>query len=91
MIVRVTVIGVPDDEMSERVVAIVQPMEWNDAGEQLAQDLRSFTRAALGGLKCPRQFHFRQTLPREPTGKLLKRLLRAEYANPDNSPAQPDG
>jgi long-chain acyl-CoA synthetase len=87
----VAVIGAPDDEMGERVVAIVQPMEWNDAGEQLAQDLRSFTRAALGGLKCPRQFHFRQTLPREPTGKLLKRLLRAEYANPNNSSAQPDG
>jgi acyl-coenzyme A synthetase/AMP-(fatty) acid ligase len=75
----VAVIGAPDDEMGEKVVAIIQPVNWGDAGQGLSEELRIFARAALGGVKCPRQFDFRQMLPREPTGKLLKRLLRAEY------------
>jgi long-chain acyl-CoA synthetase len=75
----VAVIGAPDEEMGERVVAVVQPVNWTDAGTQLAEELRTFTRAALGGVKCPKQFHFRESLPREPTGKLMKRLLRDAY------------
>lgn len=75
----VAVFGVPDDEMGERVMAVVEPTEWRDAGDDLTEELQAYTRQALGGLKCPRQFDFRQTLPREPTGKLMKRLLRDEY------------
>jgi acyl-CoA synthetase (AMP-forming)/AMP-acid ligase II len=78
----VAVIGVPDEEMGEKVVAVIQPVNWTDAGTLLADELRAFTRNALGGVKCPRQFHFRESLPREPTGKLMKRLLRDEYRNP---------
>ena len=73
------VIGAPDEEMGERVIALIQPITWADAGTELAEELREFTRSALGGVKCPKQFHFRQSLPREPTGKLMKRLLRDEY------------
>ena len=73
------VIGGPDEEMGERVIALIQPVTWADAGTELAAELREFTRSALGGVKCPKQFHFRQSLPREPTGKLMKRLLRDEY------------
>ena len=79
----VAVIGAPDEDMGEKVVAIVQPANWADAGTLLADELRAFTRAALGGVKCPKQFHFRESLPREPTGKLMKRLLRDEYRKPD--------
>jgi len=75
----VAVIGAPDEEMGEKVVAVIQPVNWTDAGTLLAEELRTFTRNALGGVKCPRQFHFRESLPREPTGKLMKRLLRDEY------------
>jgi long-chain acyl-CoA synthetase len=75
------VIGAPDEEMGEKVVALIQPVAWADAGPELAEELRIFTRTALGGVKCPRQFHFRESLPREPTGKLMKRLLRDEYRN----------
>jgi long-chain acyl-CoA synthetase len=78
----VAVIGAPDEEMGEKVVAVVQPINWTDAGNLLAEELRAFTRAALGGVKCPKQFHFRETLPRESTGKLMKRLLREEYRKP---------
>jgi long-chain acyl-CoA synthetase len=74
----VAVIGAPDEEMGEKVVAIVQPLHWGDAGGAFAEELRTFARDALGSVKCPRQFHFRQSLPREPTGKLMKALLRQE-------------
>jgi long-chain acyl-CoA synthetase len=73
------VIGAPDEEMGEKVIALIQPLRWADAGPELAEELRVFTRAALGGVKCPKQFYFRESLPREPTGKLMKRLLRDEY------------
>jgi long-chain acyl-CoA synthetase len=78
-IADVAVIGAPDEEMGEKVVAIVQPEDWNDAGPALAEELRLFTRNQLGGLKCPRLFDFMEELPREPTGKLMKRLLRQRY------------
>ncbi len=79
LVADVAVIGAPDDEMGERVVAVVQPTTWGDAGPALAEELTRMARAHLGGVKTPRQVDFRQTLPREPTGKLLKRLIREDY------------
>ena|SRR5476651_1597338 len=76
----VVVIGAPDEEMGERVVAFVQSRPGVETGPDLAEALRRFVREGLGGIKCPQQFDFRATLPREPTGKLMKRLLKAEYA-----------
>jgi acyl-CoA synthetase (AMP-forming)/AMP-acid ligase II len=78
----VAVIGAPDEEMGEIVVAVVQPANWVDAGPLLAEELRSFAREGLGSVKCPKRFDFRASLPREPTGKLMKRLLRDEYRKP---------
>lgn len=75
----VAVIGAPDDEMGERVVAVVQPKTGVIITDELRERLRQFVREALGGVKCPQQFDFRTELPREPTGKLMKRLLKAEY------------
>ena len=49
------------------------------AGEALAAELIAFCRETLSSIKCPRQVDFRDELPREPTGKLLKRKLRDEY------------
>jgi long-chain acyl-CoA synthetase len=79
-VAEVAVIGAPDEEMGERLVAIVQPAEWSMAGDALADELREYTRDGLGPIKCPRQFDFRQSLPREPTGKLMKQPLREEYS-----------
>ena len=73
------VIGVPDAEMGERVVAVVQPLQWQDAGPAFAEELNLWMRGQLSGVKVPKQIDFRQELPREPTGKLYKRLLRDEY------------
>lgn len=73
------VIGVPDEEMGERVLAIVQPIAGIDAGKALSDELCAYVRGALGGVKTPRSFDFRDDLPREPTGKLMKRKLIDEY------------
>jgi long-chain acyl-CoA synthetase len=81
----VAVIGAPDAEMGERVVAVVQPVSWRDAGPDLAKDLSRMAREALGGVKTPRQIDFRKALPREPTGKLMKRLIRDEYAEKETA------
>jgi long-chain acyl-CoA synthetase len=78
----VAVIGVPDEEMGEKVIALIQPVNWNDVGEELSETLRLYTRAGLGGVMTPRKFEFRRSLPREPTGKLMKRLLREELRKP---------
>lgn len=73
------VIGVPDEEMGEHVLAIVQPAPGFAADPGLSEELRGYVRRALGGVKTPRSFDFRENLPREPTGKLMKRKLFDEY------------
>jgi len=73
------VVGEPDDEMGEIVIAVVQPAPGLVADATLGEELRQFARAALGGVKTPRRFDFRDSLPREPTGKLLKATLAAQY------------
>lgn len=75
----VAVVGEPDDEMGEIVIAVVQPAPGVPADAALGEELRAFARAGLGGVKTPRRFDFRDTLPREPTGKLLKAALAAQY------------
>ena len=75
----VAVIGAPDDEMGEQVVAVVQPRDPAAAGEALAAELTAFAREHLSHVKAPRRIDFRDELPRHETGKLYKRLLRDEY------------
>ena len=75
----VAVIGAPHAEMGEQVVAIIQPADMTDAGDALAAELDAFCREQLSGVKVPRRIDFREELPRHPTGKLYKRLLRDEY------------
>ncbi|HEY9091972.1 acyl-CoA synthetase [Parasphingorhabdus sp.] len=73
------VIGAPDEDMGERVVAIVQPVDMAEAGDAFAEEIEAYLRQTLSGVKVPRQIDFRAELPREATGKLFKRLLRDEY------------
>ena len=74
------VIGVPDDDLGERVVAVVQPADMDQAGDAMEQALRDYLEPQLSRIKMPRQFDFRPDLPREANGKLYKRELRDEYA-----------
>lgn len=74
------VIGAPDADLGEKVVAVVQPVDMADAGEGLEQELRDFLAPQLARIKMPRLFDFRPELPREANGKLYKRELRDEYS-----------
>jgi long-chain acyl-CoA synthetase len=75
----VAVIGAPHPDMGEQVVAVIQPADMTQAGDALADELAAFCREKLSGVKIPRRIDFRKELPRHPTGKLYKRLLRDEY------------
>lgn len=73
------VIGMPDEEMGESVLAIIQPVEGMTGDAALGEKLAGFVRSALGSVKTPRAFAWRDQLPREPTGKLMKRKLMDEF------------
>ncbi|WP_375394412.1 acyl-CoA synthetase [uncultured Sphingomonas sp.] len=75
----VAVIGAPDADFGERVVAVVQPIDMADATPAFAAELQAYCRGRLSGVKVPRQVDFAATLPRHDTGKLYKRLLRDQY------------
>ena len=73
------VIGVPNDDLGEEVKAVVQLMPGVEAGPERERELIAFCREHLAHFKCPRTVDFVDELPRLPTGKLYKRLLRDEY------------
>ena len=75
----VAVFGVPNEDFGEEVKAVVQPVDLADAGPELERDLIAYCRSQLADVKCPRSIDFRDELPRHPTGKLYKRLLKDEY------------
>ncbi|MBM4270311.1 MAG: acyl-CoA synthetase [Deltaproteobacteria bacterium] len=75
----VAVIGVPNEDFGEEVKAVVQPVDLAEAGSDLERELIAFCREHLADVKCPRSIDFRAELPRHPTGKLYKRLLKDEY------------
>lgn len=72
------VVGVPDHEFGERVVAIVEPEGQPPADLPAALD--AHCRRSLAGFKSPRAYHFVDALPREATGKLRKDALRQTYS-----------
>ncbi len=78
-VVDVAVFGVPNDDFGEEVKAVVQPLSTDDAGPDLERELIAYCRDQLADVKCPRSVDFREELPRHPTGKLYKRLLKDEY------------
>ena len=73
------VIGAPCPDFGEKVVAVIQPMDMEAAGDALEAELRDFLAPSLSKIKMPKQFDFRPQLPREANGKLYKRELRDEY------------
>ncbi len=75
----VAVIGVPDEEFGEAVKAVVQPLPGIAPSEELAAELMAYCAANLSKLKCPKSIDFDPELPRHPTGKLYKRLVRDRY------------
>jgi long-chain acyl-CoA synthetase len=78
-VMDVAVFGIPNEDFGEEVKAVVQPKDMRDAGPALAQELIEYCRSQLSAIKCPRSVDFEAELPRHPTGKLYKRLLRDRY------------
>ncbi len=73
------VFGVPNADLGEEVKAVVQPMPGIEPGADLAEELITFCGQSLSRQKVPRSIDFEPELPRLPTGKLYKRLLRDRY------------
>jgi acyl-CoA synthetase (AMP-forming)/AMP-acid ligase II len=74
----VVVIGLPDEEWGERIVAVIvlRPGHSPDP-----EELRAWTRRRLRGSRTPDQVAFRADLPRNATGKLLRREIAADLAS----------
>jgi long-chain acyl-CoA synthetase len=82
------VFGVPHPEYGEEVIAVVEPKNKVDNESDLEAELIAYCRSHLATVKCPRSVAFRDDMPREPTGKLLKRKLRDEWCT--TLPPRPD-
>ncbi len=72
----VAVLGLPDTQWGERIAAVIVPR--GDAPS--ADDLAGYVRAQLRSTKTPEEWHFRTELPYNETGKLLRRVLKAELS-----------
>ncbi|MEZ5598439.1 MAG: hypothetical protein R3E84_19045 [Pseudomonadales bacterium] len=70
------VFGIPDEEFGEAVCAYIQPQPGRSVTEA---DLRPWLRQQVAGYKMPRVWEFVSELPREDSGKIFKRKLRAPY------------
>jgi fatty-acyl-CoA synthase len=76
----VAVFGVPDAEMGEAVMAVVQPAAGAET-DTLADELAGYVRTKIAPFKVPRKFDFSDQLPRSDTGKMMKAELKHNYSN----------
>ena len=75
-VLQAAVVGVPDEKWGEAVkaVVVVKP------GEKVTEDeIIAYCKKNLAGYKCPKSVDFAETLPTNPTGKILKREIRTKY------------
>jgi len=73
------VFGVPNEDLGEEVKAVVQLMQGVPADDATTQELMAYCGDHLARHKCPRSIDYEDELPRLPTGKLYKRLLKDRY------------
>ena len=75
----VAVFGIPHEERGEEIKAVVQPAEGISPGPGLTAELLDFLGGRIARFKLPRTIDYAGELPRDPSGKLYKRLLRDPY------------
>jgi long-chain acyl-CoA synthetase len=73
------VFGIPNDEFGEEVKAAIEVADGYEPSEALKAEILAFVRTLLAGYKVPRSIDIEEAMPRQPTGKLYKRLLRDRY------------
>jgi long-chain acyl-CoA synthetase len=78
-VVDVCTVGVPNEEWGEEVKSVVQLEAGRSGSDALAAELIAFARSRLPGFKTPRSIDFVSDLPRLPSGKIQRRLVRAPY------------
>ena len=76
-VVDAAVFGIPDEELGEALMAVVQPDD--STPPPGADELMAWCRDRLAPYKCPRIVEFIEAMPRDPSGKLFKRRLRDPY------------
>ena len=75
----VAVFGIPDEEWGESVAAVVQPEAGAAPGPGLSASILASLEGRLARMKWPKRIDFIEQMPRDPSGKLLKRRLRDSY------------
>ncbi len=75
----VAVFGIPDEEWGEQIKAVVQPAEGVSPSDELTAEILASLDGRLAKMKWPRSIDYVEELPRDPSGKLLKRKLREPY------------
>lgn len=78
-VIDAAVFGIPHEEFGEQVKAVVQLVNADDASPEVEAELIAWCRRRLAAYKCPKSVDFERELPRHPTGKLYKRLLKDRY------------
>ena len=73
------VFGVPNEDLGEEVKAVVQLEDHSTAGPEMEKELIDYCLEKISKIKCPKSIDFEESLPREETGKLKKRLLKDRY------------
>jgi acyl-CoA synthetase (AMP-forming)/AMP-acid ligase II len=83
-VAEAAVVGIPDTEWGEKVVAAVVLTQGTHATEA---ELQGWVRSLLRSSKTPERIDFRDNLPHNETGKLLRRVLRSELASAYGGPS----
>ncbi|MEJ2088730.1 MAG: AMP-binding protein [Gammaproteobacteria bacterium] len=78
-VLDVCTVGVPNDEWGEEVKAVVLLAEGFSPSDELVESILHHGRSKLAGFKCPRSITFVDELPRLPSGKIQRRLVRAPF------------
>ncbi|MEC4016587.1 AMP-binding protein [Streptomyces sp. H27-D2] len=85
-VLEAAVVGRPDEERGQIVVAHLVLREGAPRGSEAVRALREFTKSEIAPFKCPREIRFRAALPRTPTGKLQRFRLRDQGRPEDQGP-----